>query len=71
MGLFDVGGKFKPRNVAGVASARFIEPHGCEEIDEWRVKYSNAEKLAKDIGAHAMKAFGPSASWMVNSYSAI
>lgn len=51
MGLFDVGGKFKPRHVAGVESARFIEPHDCEEIDEWRVKYSNAEKLAKDVGS--------------------
>ena len=50
-GLFDIGGKFKPRNVAGVENARFIEPHDCEEIDEWRVKYSNAERLAKDIGA--------------------
>lgn len=70
MGLFDVGGKFKPRNVAGVASARFIEPHGCEEIDEFRVKYSNAEKLAKDIGAYN-EGFRASASWMVNSYSAI
>lgn len=50
MGLFDVGGKFKPRNVAGVKTARFIEPHDCEEIDEHRVKYSNAEKLATDIG---------------------
>lgn len=51
MGLFDIGGKFKPCNVAGVASARFIEPHGCEEIDEFRVKYANAEKLATDIGS--------------------
>lgn len=51
MGLFDVGGKFKPRNVAGVKTARFIEPHDCEEIDEHRVKYSNAEKLATDIGS--------------------
>jgi hypothetical protein len=50
MGLFDVGGKFKPRNVAGVKSTRFIEPHDCEEIDEWRVKYANAEKLAADVG---------------------
>lgn len=50
MGLFDVGGKFKPRNVAGVKTSRFIEPHDCEEIDEWRVKYANAEKLADDIG---------------------
>lgn len=50
MGLFDVGGKFKPRNVAGVKSTRFIEPHDCEEIAEYRVKYSNAEKLAEDIG---------------------
>lgn len=50
MGLFDVGGKFKPRNVAGVKSSRFIEPHDCEEIDEWRVKYANAAKLAQDIG---------------------
>ena len=30
MGLFDVGGKFKPRNVAGVKSSRFIEPHDIE-----------------------------------------
>ena len=51
MGLFDVGGKFKPRNVAGVKSSRFIEPHDCEEIDEFRIKYDNAEKLASDIGA--------------------
>ena len=51
MGLFDVGGKFKPRNVAGVASTRFIEPHDCEEIDEFRVKYANAEKLAADVGS--------------------
>ena len=50
MGLFDVGGKFKPRNVAGVKNTRFIEPHDCEEIDEWRVKYDNAVKLAHDIG---------------------
>lgn len=50
-GLFDIGGNFKPRLVAGVEATRFIEPHGCEEIDEWRVKYSNAEKLAKDVGA--------------------
>lgn len=49
MGLFDVGGKFKPRNVAGVESTRFIEPHGFEDIDDFRVKYANAEKLAKDI----------------------
>lgn len=51
MGLFDVGGKFKPRNVAGVKNSRFIEPHDCEEIAEWRVKYANAEKLADDIGS--------------------
>lgn len=51
MGLFDVGGKFKPRNVAGVKNSRFIEPHDCEEVDEWRVKYRNAEKLADDIGS--------------------
>lgn len=51
MGLFDVGGKFKPRNVAGVKNSRFIEPHDCEEIDEFRVKYANADKLAQDIGS--------------------
>lgn len=51
MGLFDVGGKFKPRNVAGVTSARFIEPHDCEDIAEYRVKYDNALKLAKDVGS--------------------
>lgn len=50
MGLFDVGGKFKPRNVAGVKNSRFIEPHDCEEIAEHRIKYDNAIKLAKDIG---------------------
>lgn len=50
MGLFDVGGNFKPRHVAGVKTSRFIEPHGCEEIDEFRVKYDNAEKLAADLG---------------------
>lgn len=51
MGLFDIGGKFKPRNVAGVKESRFIEPHDCEEIDEFRIKYANAEKLATDIGS--------------------
>lgn len=51
MGLFDIGGKFKPRNVAGVKESRFIEPHDCEEIDEFRIKYANAEKLASDIGS--------------------
>lgn len=50
MGLFDIGGKVKPRNVAGVKNSRFIEPHDCEEIAKWRVKYANAEKLAEDIG---------------------
>jgi hypothetical protein len=50
MGLFDVGQSFKPRNVAGVKQTRFIEPHGCEEIAEYRVKYENAEKLAEEIG---------------------
>lgn len=50
MGLFDVGHKFKPRFVAGVKNSRFIEPHDCEEIDESRIKYSNAEKLTEDIG---------------------
>jgi hypothetical protein len=50
MGLFDIGGNFKPRHVAGVTQSRFIEPHGCEEIDEHRVTYSNAAKLADDIG---------------------
>ena len=50
MGLFDVGQRFKPRHVAGVQASRFIEPHGCEEIDEYRVKYDNARKLADDLG---------------------
>lgn len=48
--LFNIGGKFKPRNVAGVGATRFVEPHDCEEIDEWRVKYANAEKLADAVG---------------------
>jgi hypothetical protein len=48
--LFKLGGAFKPRNVAGVKASRFIEPHDCEEIDEWRVKYANAEKFANEIG---------------------
>jgi len=48
--LFKLGGAFKPRNVAGVTTARFIEPHDCEEIAEQRIKYANAEKLARDIG---------------------
>jgi hypothetical protein len=51
MGLFDVGDNFKPRNVAGVNSSRFIEPHGCEEIADYKIKYANAEKLADDIGS--------------------
>lgn len=50
MGLFDVGQSFKPRNVAGVKQTRFIEPHGCEEIAEYRIKYDNAEKLAEELG---------------------
>ena len=49
MGLFDIGG-FKPAHVAGVKSSRFIEPHDCQDIDDFRVKYSNAEKLAVDVG---------------------
>lgn len=48
--LFSIGGKIKPAHAAGVKSHRYIQPHGCEEIDEWRVKYSNAEKFAKEIG---------------------
>jgi len=47
---FSLGNTFKPMNVAGIKNSRFIEPHDCEEIAEWRVKYANAEKLAKDIG---------------------
>ena len=50
MGLFDVGGNFKPRHVAGVKSSRFIEPHDCEEIAEHLVKYDNAKKFAAEIG---------------------
>lgn len=50
MALFDIAGAFKPRHVAGVKNSRFIEPHGCEDIDESRLKYANAEKLADDIG---------------------
>jgi hypothetical protein len=50
MALFDIAGSFKPRHVAGIKNSRFIEPHGCEEIDESRLKYANAEKLADDIG---------------------
>lgn len=50
MGLFDIGGKVRPRNVAGVKGSRFIEPHDCEEIAEFRVRYANAEKLAADVG---------------------
>jgi hypothetical protein len=48
--IFKLGGSFKPRNVAGVKTTRFIEPHDCEEIAEYRVKYANAEKLAIDLG---------------------
>jgi len=50
MALFDIAGAFKPHHVAGMKNSRFIEPHGCEEIDESRLKYANAEKLAHDIG---------------------
>ena len=50
MALFDIAGSFKPRHVAGVKNSRFIEPHGCEDMDESRIKYANAEKLAHDIG---------------------
>jgi len=50
MGLFDIGGSFKPRNVAGIKESRFIEPHDREELDELLIKYANAEKLAADIG---------------------
>jgi hypothetical protein len=51
MTLFNIGQKFKPRNVCGMAQSRFIEPHDCEEIAESRIKYDNAQKLASDIGA--------------------
>ena len=50
MGIFDIAGKLKPRCVAGVEKCRWIEPHGNEEIDEWRIKYENAEDLAVAIG---------------------
>lgn len=50
MGLFDIGGGFKPAHVAGIKSSRFIEPHDWEEIDPLRVKYDNAKKLADEIG---------------------
>lgn len=49
-GLFNLGGTFKPRNVCGMKQSRFIEPHDCEELDERRIKYANAEALAHDIG---------------------
>lgn len=48
--IFKLAGGFKPSNVAGMKASRFIEPHDCEEIAEWRVKYANAEKLADEIG---------------------
>jgi len=51
MGIFSVGGNFKPMHVAGVKNSRFIEPHDCEEIADYRVKYENAKKLAVDVGA--------------------
>ena len=50
MALFNLGGTFKPRNVCGMKQSRFIEPHDCEELDELRIKYENAKKLANDIG---------------------
>ena len=50
MALFDIGGKFKPLHVAGQKESRFIEPHDCQDIADYRVKYSNAEKLVDDIG---------------------
>ena len=49
-GLFSLGGSFKPMYVAGVKGSRFIEPHDCEEIADYRIKYDNAKQLAKDIG---------------------
>lgn len=53
MGLFDLGKMnkiLKPVSVAGVKkSSRFIDPE-TREIDEWRVKYKNAQDLAKDLG---------------------
>ena len=48
--LFKISSSFKPRHVAGVNSTRFIEPHDCEEIDAFRVKYSNAERLVANLG---------------------
>lgn len=51
MTLGKLGGAFKPRYVAGVRQSRFIEPHGCEEIAEHRVKYANADAFAADVGS--------------------
>lgn len=48
--LFNIAGNIKPSNAAGVKYPRFIQPHDCEEINEWRVKYSNAEQFASQIG---------------------
>lgn len=48
--LFKLGGSLKPRSVAGIKASRFIEPHDCEEIAEYRIKYDNAANLANEIG---------------------
>jgi len=47
--IFKLGQAFKPTCVAGVKSDRFIEPHGCESMDEWRVAYKNADALAEKL----------------------
>ena len=47
--MFKIPG-LRINHVAGVKSSRFIEPHDCDELPEWRIKYANAEKLADDIG---------------------
>jgi len=59
VGLFDLPASFKPFTVAGVKQSRFIEPHDCEELDEIRVKYDNAEKLVDALGeiADGFRAF--------------
>lgn len=41
--------QLKPINIAGVKKSRFIQPPSFQEIDDFRVKYKNAEALANEI----------------------
>lgn len=48
--IFKLSG-IKNLTVAGLKSGRFIDPHDCESLPTFCVKYANAEKMADELGS--------------------